>query len=146
MQVPQLSWVPQPSSSVPQVAPRLLQLLDVQPQTFATPDPAQLSGRMHAPQSITLLQPSPIFPHSAASSVHFFATQAVAPHLFGSAAAAEQAARALPALEHLAAAVEGLAAARTERLASLGLASAAAIGTAVGLPPVTLDRTGIAFE
>lgn len=61
--VPQLIMLPQPSSTVPQCAPRSAQVLGVQPQTPGAVPPPQVCGDVQDPQSSVLPQPSCRVPH-----------------------------------------------------------------------------------
>jgi hypothetical protein len=79
---PQLSWFPQPSSSVPQVALADSQVFGVQPQAFGTPAPPQVAGDVQAAQSMTSPHPSGTCPHSAPRALQVEGTQGKSPQRF----------------------------------------------------------------
>jgi hypothetical protein len=65
VQVPQLSWLPQPSPAGPQERFCCAQVRGVQllpPQTPGVPPPPQVWGEVQVPQSISPPQPSPAGP------------------------------------------------------------------------------------
>jgi hypothetical protein len=59
---PQDSVPPQPLGMLPQFLPWAAQVVGLQPQTFAVPPPAQVSGALHDPQFRLPPQPFEIVP------------------------------------------------------------------------------------
>ena len=141
-QVPQLSWLPQPSAAGPQLKPRSMHVLgtQVEPQTPGVPPPPQVWPAGQVPQSSWLPQPSPAGPHWMFCAAHVVGVQAPAAADAGHAAAAAG----LPdghdaALDQVAAAVAGGAAldvlrARTWSACRGRAADARRAAAAAGLP------------
>lgn len=82
VQVPQLSWPPQPSAGEPHVAFAIAQLRGTQvvTQTFDAP---HTSGDWQAPQLSVPEQPSEMVPQFFACSAHVVGMQVPIPHTFG---------------------------------------------------------------
>jgi hypothetical protein len=82
---PQFRRWPQPSATIPQVAPIVAHVLgthcDVPPQVLGTPPPPHVWDPEHDPQSRTWPQPSPAWPQWTPSDVHVWAMHDEPPSL-----------------------------------------------------------------
>jgi hypothetical protein len=87
-QAPQSSVLPQPSSGVPQAAPRSTQVFGVQPHRFAWPLPPHDFGAVQRPMPHTRKPPHPsvMMPQSALFAAHEVGVHAPSPHWFAPAA------------------------------------------------------------
>jgi len=79
-----LAGVDASAAVVDGAAPRTVesQVFALQPQWLATPEPPQVDGRVHVPQSSELPQPSEAAPHVNPSDAQVFGVQTPEPHWF----------------------------------------------------------------
>jgi hypothetical protein len=80
LQLPQFRVPPQPSLTLPQLAPAAAHVTGVQPHWFGVPPPPHDSGALHEPQLRAFPQPSETVPQSAPSSAQVFGVHGPTPH------------------------------------------------------------------